>query len=230
MAAKGKAGRVRFLGTRVAVGAGAIAMFLGFWGAVAATEDEGKGAAAEPEKWVEAPAVEEEIIQDGWRWDKATGQWVAIEPAAAQATAEAVPARQVVVIEQRPVYYVTQYFPVPANSGGTGATPVSGQTPRSDPTAVPGSATPGTAGQPAPGAPLPGDTIGPYTPPDPAPSSPQPAPSAPPAAAPPAAVPAAAPAVPAPAPAAPPPPPAPAPPPPPPPPAATTAPKTSKGS
>lgn len=226
MSAKAKTGRVRFLATRVAVGGGAVATFLAFWGVVAATERDKPVEAPEVETWVQADAAEEEpIIQDGWRWDKATGQWVAIEPAAAQATAEAVPARQVVVIEQRPVYYVTQYFPVPANSGGTGATPVSGQTPRSDPTAVPGSATPGTAGQPAPGAPLPGDTIGPYTPPEPAPSSPQPAPSAPPAA-----VPAAAPVVPAPAPAAPPPPPAPAPPPPPPPPAATTAPKTSKGS
>ena len=238
MSAKGKPGKIRFLATRLVVGGGAVALFVGFWGAVAATEGQKKDEPADAEQWVEAaPTEEAELIQDGWRWDKATGQWVALETAPAAAATEAAPVRQVVVVEQRPVYYVTQYVPVQATTGAGNAPAAAtqaGTAPRSSPTAAPPGSAPSAgsaavpesipADMPEVGEAPPLETFEPFTPP-PAEPAPIEAP-APPAAVP---APAAPPAAPPPAPAPPPPPPAPAPPPPPPPPAATPA-KSSKGS
>lgn len=225
MSAKAKTGRVRFLATRVAVGGGAVATFLAFWGVVAATERDKPVEAPEVETWVQADAAEEEpIIQDGWRWDKASGQWIALEPtAAATVAAEPAPVRQVVVIEQRPVYYVTQYVPVQTASGAAAGTQAGSPPPAAtSPSAAP--SVTAANGAPVPSAPptaaaTPVETVTTFTPPAPAPepvAPPMPVPAAPPAAPPPAP--------------APPPPAPPAPPAPPPPPVATPAPKTSKGS
>ena len=192
--------QAKFLLTKLLTGAGATAVFVALWAAVAATGSAGKQANDSAQVEDESAPIE----QDGWRWDAATNQWVAIAEPAAVAVA---PMEQIVVVERQPVYYYVRYVieqpPAPgpvgaatsrpaamATANGTGAAGagISGA-PAEVPTAVPPSATLDASA--VPDATLP-------SPAAPAPAAPAPAPPV--AAAP---VVAARPAPPAPAPAAP---------------------------
>lgn len=200
MTEKPKGGPVKFLLTRVTLGASAVTVFLGLWGAVAAT-DESREQAAEWEP-VSGPTA---LAQDGWQWDAARGEWVLTEE-----PAEAAPGSPpVVIVERQPIYYVTEYIrqgveppapgaapsstsgspspsveptatsSEPAGGGGVAAKPVA------PPLAVPAEPVnvpaPAPAPKPAPTAPAPAAPAPPLAPAAPAPASPPPpAPTAPP--------------------------------------------------
>ena len=103
-------GQVKFLTTKLAVGGGAVVAFLGLWGAVAA--DSGTGESGDD--WESADSAQQPIIQDGWAWDPAAGEWKLAAPAAAAAQpAAAGAAGQTIIVERQPVYYVTEYVTVP---------------------------------------------------------------------------------------------------------------------
>jgi hypothetical protein len=194
MTEKPKGGPVKFLLTRVTLGASAVTVFLGLWGAVAATDENG------------APAAEPTaLVQDGWQWDATRGEWVLTEE-----PAEAAPGSPpVVIVERQPIYYVTEYIrqgveppapgaapsstsgspspsveptatsSEPAGGGGVAAKPVA------PPLAVPAEPVnvpaPAPAPKPAPPAPAPAAPAPPLAPAAPAPASPPPpAPTAPP--------------------------------------------------
>jgi len=184
---------VRFLLTRVMLGASAVAVFLGLWGAMAATGEDGESWEAEAKG--EPAADSTPLVQDGWRWDPVRVEWVLIEEAA-----EAAPSSPpVVIVERQPIYYVTEYLrqvevpPVqavepPATAsvppvGGTAAAP--GPTtpaPTTEPVNVPApapipaAAPAAPASPPAPAAPAaPAAPVGapaPAPPPPPAPAAP----------------------------------------------------------
>ena len=103
-------GQVKFLTTKLAVGGGAVLAFLGLWGAVAA--DSGTGESGDD--WESAESAQQPIIQDGWAWDAAAGEWKLAAPAPAPAQpAAAAGAGQTIIVERQPVYYVTEYVTVP---------------------------------------------------------------------------------------------------------------------
>jgi hypothetical protein len=177
----------KFLLTRVMTAAGATAIFVALWAAVATTGSAGKQANGSTQDNQSAP-----IEQDGWRWDAAANTWVPIaQPAAAPAL------EQVVVVERQPVYYyvryVTEVLPAPTAGSGASSKPAATTTAAGAPAAAPSLAT--SAAPAAPDTALPSPASAPAAP---APAAPAPAP--PTAAAPPVA---AKPAPPAPAPAAP---------------------------
>lgn len=95
---------VRFLFTRVATGGSAVAVFVSLWGTIAAT------AGNDGSKPAEAQVTEDAVLeQDGWRWDPATNQWVAIvEPA--PAVVSKAPAEQIVIVERQPIIYQYHYI------------------------------------------------------------------------------------------------------------------------
>ncbi len=197
MTEKPKGGQVKFLLTRVALGASAVTVFLGLWGAVAATDESGEQATG----W--DPAVDPTaLVQDGWQWNATRGEWVLIE-----APADAAPASPpVVIVERQPIYYVTEYIrqaaeppapgvatasnsdspapsveptatsSEPAGGGAVAAKPVAPPLPvPAEPVNEPAAA-PAPKPAPAPAAPAP-----PLAPAAPAPASPPPpAPTAPP--------------------------------------------------
>ena len=90
--------QIKFFGTKVGIGGSAVAVFLGVGGAVAA--------GAKPDtSWQSesgAAAGEAPIVQDGWQWDAARGEWVMIEQAA-EAPAPAPAEAPVVIVERQPV-------------------------------------------------------------------------------------------------------------------------------
>lgn len=153
MATTIKSRGVRFLITRVITGAAAAGLFVSLWAGVAVSAAH----SASGTSGTASVANQQPIEQDGWRWDPASLQWVAI----AQQTPEAVaPTPQpIIVIERQPIYYTTV-----VQSGSGGATTSSG-----------GSYVPTDTGSsaPAPSAPAPAPAA-PAAPPKPA--APPPAP------------------------------------------------------
>lgn len=218
---------VKFLLTRVATGASAVAMFVSLWAGVAAASQKD---AAQPSS-TEDSGVAAPIEQDGWRWDPVKNDWVAIEQPAVAAQPAPAPAQEhVVVIERQPIYYYT-YVQASQPSGAAAGTAAGKPAITQPPDSSSASGAAGTSA--ASGAPAPGGVAGPASPgaapafvppssapgagPAAAPSAPSsapaaPAPAAPAPAAPAPAAPAPAPAAAAPAPSAPPPKPAAAPP------------------
>ena len=101
-------GGVRFLMTRVAVGAGAVGTLLGTWSVVAVTAADGGYEAAPAEETLALAPVPE----------------AGAAPLAATAdTAEPTPG--VIVVERQPVVYVTEYVTLPAATTSPGTAPVS---------------------------------------------------------------------------------------------------------
>lgn len=110
MTKRAAGGQVKFLTTKLAVGGGAVVAFLGLWGAVAAGSDTGESG----DNWESTDSAQEPIIQDGWVWDAAAGEWKLAAPAAeATQPAAATAAGETIIVERQPVYYVTEYVTVP---------------------------------------------------------------------------------------------------------------------
>jgi hypothetical protein len=155
---------VRFLITRVITGAAAAGLFVSLWAGVAASAAHTNSATSGS---TAAVTDQQPVVQDGWRWDPASQQWVAI----AQATPEAVAPQPVIVIERQPIYYTTYVQQVPGGS----YVQSSGSTTASMPN-VPtdtGSSAPAPSA-PAPAAPVAAAPVAPAAPPKPA--APPPAP------------------------------------------------------
>lgn len=177
MSEKTPAGQVKFLLTRVTLGSSAVAVFLGLWGAVAAT-DESREQAAEWEP-VSGPTA---LAQDGWQWDAARGEWVLIE-----APADAAPAAPpVVIVERQPIYYVTEYVRQAGEPPAPAASPALSNgvpSPSVEPTAAGSEPDGGDAVAAKPVAPpvaVPAEPVNvPEPAPAPKPSAPAPAPTAP---------------------------------------------------
>lgn len=176
---------VRFLFTRVATAGSAVGAFISLWAGVAATAPR---PANDTETAQPDTAAETVIEQDGWRWDPAANEWVAIDPLPEPAAEAASPEEQVIVVERQPVVYRYNYVYVPADSpaaSGAAGAPPSGQA------QAPASPQPAAA-PPEQAAPT-IDVVQEqpvYQPPvEEQPALPPPAPAAPPAAAPPPAAP-----------------------------------------
>lgn len=165
MATTIKSRGVRFLITRVITGAAAAGLFVSLWAGVAVSAAHN----ASGTSGTASVANQQPIEQDGWRWDPASLQWVAI----AQPTPEAVAPQPIIVIERQPVYYTTFVQQVPGGS----AVPSGGSTTASMPyvpTDTGSSAPAPSAPAPAPAAPVAAAPAAPAAPPKPA--APPPAP------------------------------------------------------
>jgi len=104
---------LKFLVTRIVTSATAVGLFVSLWAGVAMTAAAHNSSSTSTDSTA-STAASGAVEQDGWRWEPASQQWVAI----AQPTAEAAaPVQQpVIVIERQPVYYTTYVQQVPAGS------------------------------------------------------------------------------------------------------------------
>lgn len=166
---KAQQGGVRFLMTRVVVGAGAVGTLLGTWSVVAVTAADGG--------YEETPAEETLVL--------ATIPETAAAPVAVAAAGDtAAEAPGVIVVERQPVVYVTEYVTLPAAASDPGTAPAAVAAPAASTGGEPAASAPAAAApatEPAAAAAVPAQVfptpvvVIPIAPPPAAPVAPAPA-------------------------------------------------------